>query len=157
MRAGLLVIALAMLGMTAGAEPPARSVRQLAWLQGCWEAASAERTVEEQWMAPRGNSMVGSSRTVRRGTLAGYELVVILERDDRLVYLAHPSGQPSAEFVSTMVTEQSVIFEDPEHDFPQRIGYLRRGSELLAWIEGSDRGEIRRIEFPYTRARCPGD
>jgi hypothetical protein len=147
----------AVLGVTASAEPPAGGVRQLAWLQGCWEAASAERTVEEQWMAPRGNSMVGSSRTVRRGTLAGYELVVILERDDRLVYLAHPSGQPSAEFVSTMVTEQSVIFENPEHDFPQRIGYRRRGSELLAWIEGSDRGEAKRIEFPYTRVRCPGD
>jgi hypothetical protein len=94
---------------------------------------------------------------VRRGTLAGYELVVILERDDRLVYLAHPSGQPSAEFVSTMVTEHSIIFDNPEHDFPQRIGYRRRGSELLAWIEGSDRGEVKRIEFPYTRVRCPGD
>jgi hypothetical protein len=101
--------------------------------------------------------MVGSSRTVRAGVLAGYELLVITERGDRLVYRAQPSGQAAAEFVSGMVGEGIVVFFNPEHDFPQRIGYQRRGAELLAWIEGSDRGEIRRIEFPYTRARCPGD
>jgi len=157
MRAGFLVIAATVVGAATSAGPPAEGVQRLAWLQGCWQATSAERTVEEQWMAPRGNSMVGSSRTVRGDTLAGYELVVITERGDRLVYRAHPSGQPSAEFVSTVVGDESIIFENPEHDFPQRIGYRRRGVELLAWIEGSDRGQIKRIEFPYTRVHCPGD
>jgi hypothetical protein len=146
-----------MLAAAAGSEPPGEDVRRLAWLEGCWEAASAERTVEEQWMAPRGNSMVGSSRTVRGSVLVAYELVVITQRGDRLVYQAHPSGQASAEFVSAAIGKASIVFENPEHDFPQKIGYQRRGGELFAWIEGSDRGQIKRIEFPYRRVRCAGD
>jgi hypothetical protein len=29
-------------------------IDQMAWMQGCWEQASGDWTVEEQWMAPRG-------------------------------------------------------------------------------------------------------
>jgi len=108
-------------------------------------------------MAPRGNSMLGVSRTVRGDSLVAYELVVVREQGDQLVYQAHPSGQASAEFVSRVVDEESVVFENLQHDFPQRVGYRREGQALLAWIEGTQEGELRRIEFPYRRAACPGD
>ena len=108
-------------------------------------------------MAPRGNSMLGISRTVHGDDLVAYELVVVREQGDQLVYHAHPSGQPSAEFVSRTVTEESIVFENLQHDFPQRIGYERQGAALLAWIEGTQEGEVRRIEFPYRRAACPGE
>ena len=52
--------------------------------------------------------MVGLSRTVRGGELVAYELIVIRERGDRLVYIAHPSGQPSAEVLSTTLSEEMV-------------------------------------------------
>jgi len=143
--------------VTVGGAPQGNAIQQLAWLQGCWEAASAGRTVEEIWAAPRGRSMVGLSRTVRGEELTEYELIVIRERGDRLVYIAHPSNQPSAEFLSTSLSEGSVAFENPAHDFPQRIGYRREGTSLLAWIEGSRNGQTRRVEFPYRRAACPGD
>ena len=132
------------------------AIQQLAWLQGCWESSSTARTVEEQWTAPRGRSMVGLSRTVRGGELVAYELVVIRERGDRLVYIAHPSGQPSAEFMSTALSEGSVVFENAGHEFPQRIGYRRQGPSLHAWIEGTEEGQERRVEFPYRRVSCPG-
>jgi hypothetical protein len=143
--------------VTVGGAPQGNAIQQLAWLQGCWVAASAERTIEELWTAPRGRSMVGLSRTVRGGELVAYELVVIRERGDRLVYIAHPSGQPSAEFLSTTLSEGSVVFENPGHDFPQRIGYRRQGPSLQAWIEGTKDGQARRVEFPYRRTACPGD
>ena len=106
-------------------------------------------------MAPRGNSMLGISRTVHGDDLVAYELVVVREQGDQLVYQAHPSGQPSAEFVSRTVTEESIVFENLQHDFPQRIGYERQGPVLMAWIEGTQEGEMRRVEFPYRRAACP--
>lgn len=131
-------------------------IARLSWLQGCWQAVSGERTVEEQWMAPRGRSMVGISRTVRGDALVGYELVVVQEEGDRVSYQAHPSGQPSAVFVSKLIAEETVVFENPQHDFPQRIGYQRKGADLLAWIEGAQGGQARRIEFPYRRVACAG-
>ena len=108
-------------------------------------------------MAPRGGSMVGSGRTVRGEKLVEYELVVIREDGDALVYQAHPSGQPSAEFRSTSVSDGRVVFENAGHDFPQRIGYQRQGASLQAWVEGSKDGRTRRIDFPYRRTICAGD
>ena len=135
----------------------ATGIQRLAWLQGCWEASSAERVVEEHWMAPRGDSMVGVSRTLRGERLVEYELVVIRQRAADLVYIAHPSGQASAEFIATSVATGRVVFENPEHDFPQVIGYERRGASLLAWVEGRQGEKVRRIEFPYRRTGCEGE
>jgi hypothetical protein len=130
-------------------------VERLAWMTGCWETKSPQGTIEEHWLAPRGQTMLGLGRTVRDGRTTEYEFVVLQKRDERLAYEAHPSGQPPAVFLSREVAETSVVFENAEHDFPQRVGYQQRGPDsLLAWIEGSRDGRVRRIEFPYTRVPC---
>ena len=159
--AAAMVAALA--GQRQAAGPPPASpatpvgIQRVAWLQGCWESVTPQRTVEEQWMAPRGRGMIGVGRTVRADVLAEYELVVIREQDDRLVYEAHPSGQPSATFPSRTIQESTVVFENLQHDFPQRVGYRRSGSDaLLAWIEGKQGTQVRRIDFSYRRVACPG-
>jgi hypothetical protein len=131
------------------------TVDRVAWLQGCWRSARGEATVEEQWMAPRGGTMLGMGRTVRGSKLVEYELVLIKEQDGRLAYEAHPSGQPTATFMATTASDSSVVFENPQHDFPQRVGYRRNGAEALeAWIEGQANGKSRRVDFSYQRARC---
>jgi hypothetical protein len=132
-------------------------IDRVAWLQGCWISESPQRTIEENWMAPRGGSMIGVARTTRDGTLVEYKLVVLREQKGQLEYEAHPSGQATTVFLSTVLDDSRVVFENPQHDFPQRIGYERKGPEaVLAWIEGNTGGKPRRIEFSYRRTRCPG-
>ncbi|MEJ2239053.1 MAG: DUF6265 family protein [Gemmatimonadales bacterium] len=124
-------------------------------MSGCWEARSETEVSEEQWMEPRGNSMLGMSRTLRDKTLVGYELVVIRADSASLVFQAHPSGQASAVFTQLTLSDTSVVFENPEHDFPQRIGYSQRGSDsLAAWIWGVSNGEARRVDFKHKRTAC---
>ena len=131
------------------------TIDRVKWLQGCWQTTRGEATIEEQWMAPRGGTMLGMGRTVRGGKIAEYELVLIKEQGAALAYEAHPSGQPSATFLSTTASDTSVVFENPKHDFPQRVGYQRDGSDgLQAWIEGEVNGKARRVDFAYRRARC---
>jgi hypothetical protein len=132
------------------------TVEQVGWLAGCWEHVTPQRRVEEHWMAPRGHTMLSAGRTISGEKLVEYEMVLIREEDGRLAYESHPSGQPSAVFLSRTVGAQEVVFENLQHDFPQRIGYKRDGNALLAWIEGSRNGQTRRVEFPYTRVACPG-
>jgi hypothetical protein len=157
MRVHVLVGVLVIVSVaTAGMQE--RGIERVRWLQGCWETVSPQRTIEEQWMAPRGRSMVGVSRTVQGDKLVEFELGVIRERDSGLAYEAHPSGQPSAVFLSRSLTDSTVVFENLQHDFPQRIGYQRNGpNSLLAWIEGTQQGRFRRVEFPYRRAACGGN
>jgi len=134
----------------------AQGVERLGWLAGCWEHRAASRTVEEYWMPPRGGTMLGMGRTVVRDSLIEHEATLIRMKGARLVYEATPSGQTPATFSAIVVTGDSVVFELPEHDFPQRVGYVRRGADsLLAFIEGTRNGATRRIPFPYARVSCP--
>jgi len=142
--------------LAGGAQPTApASIARLAWLSGCWEELSSRGTIEEQWTSPRAGTMLGTGRTVRGDTTAEYEFVVLREQDGRLAYEAHPSRQSPAVFMSSGVEGGRVVFENPEHDFPQRVGYERHGTDaLLAWIEGTPNGASRRIEFRYRRVSC---
>lgn len=109
-------------------------------------------------MAAGGGIMLGMGRTVRGDTLVEYEQLRIYPREGSLVYAANPSGQEPAEFVSTTVSDTLVVFENPAHDFPQRIVYRRIGADsLAASVEGVSRGKQRVQRFPYARASCaPG-
>jgi len=130
------------------------SLDRVAWLHGCWQTMGTPTVIEEQWMAPRGGTMIGMGRTVRDGRTTEYELVVLKEQDGRLAYEAHPSGQAPAVFLSREITDSSVLFENAEHDFPQRVGYRRSESGLAAWIEGTLKGQMRRVDFNYARVPC---
>ena len=107
-------------------------------------------------MAERSGTMLGMGRTVNARGLGDYELTLIKEDAGRLLFEAHPKGQPPATFAARAATADSVVFEAPEHDFPQRVGYRRVGADsVLAWVEGTMNGKLRRIEFPYARVPCP--
>jgi uncharacterized protein DUF6265 len=132
-----------------------QSIATVAWMQGCWQSSTPERSVYEQWTAPQAGSMLGVGRTVRGERLIEYEFVLLQERDGRLAYEAHPSGQPSAVFTSSTVGDAMVVFENPEHDFPQRVGYRKEGADaVVAWVEGTEKGKPRRLEFSYHRVAC---
>jgi hypothetical protein len=146
----LLIIASARGGETQGP-----LIGKLGWLAGCWERASGEKRVEEQWMKPRGGTMFGMGRTVVGEKTSEYEQMQIREEAGQLVFTAKPSGQEEASFRSIEVTGTSVVFENQAHDFPQRVIYRRQeDGSLLARIEGEDSGKARSVDFPMQRVTC---
>lgn len=136
---------------------PTLSVENLRWLAGCMEMRSGDRIVEEHRMDLRAGSMLGMARTTTSGALMEYELTLIQEKAGRIVFEAHPSGQPPAVFAARNANADSVVFEAPEHDYPQIVGYRRSGPDsVIGWIDGKQGGKGQRIEFPYRRVPCPG-
>ena len=92
--------------------------------------------------------MLGVSRTVSRGKMVGFEYLRIVERDGGLVYIAQPGGAPPTEFVLTKLGTTRAVFENPRHDFPQRIVYeLSAEGRLSASIGFAKGGRPRRFEF----------
>lgn len=139
-----------------GHAPATPSVETLRWLAGCLEMRSGDRLVEEHRMDLRAGSMLGMGRTTTSKGLQDYELTLIHQPAGKLVFEAHPSGQPSAVFSATSANADSVVFEAPEHDYPQIVGYRRSGPDsVIAWIDGRQGGKHQRIEFPYRRVTCP--
>ena len=107
-------------------------------------------------MRPRGGAMLGVSRTTRRDSVVEYEQLRIFDRGGRTVYAAIPSGQAPAEFETSVTSDTAVTFENPAHDFPQRIIYRKRGADsLFARVEGTMNGAVRGFDIPYRRVACP--
>jgi Domain of unknown function (DUF6265) len=135
----------------------AADVSALSWMAGCWRQESSGRVVDEVWMAPRGDGMLGMSRTVAKGRIVEHEFLQIRVQEGRLVYVAKPSRQPEATFTAVAASAREVIFENPAHDFPQRILYrLQPDGNLAARIEGTEKGQTRGIDFPMVRVACAG-
>ena len=144
----------AMFVLPASASPD--SISDLAWLSGCWAASNQEAGSREQWMPPAGGTMLGVNRTVRDSKTVAFEFMRIIERDDGgLEFIASPSGKGTTSFFMVSVNDREVIFENPDHDFPQRIIYrLLSDEDLLGRIEGTINGKARAVDFPMKRTEC---
>ena len=142
--------------------PPATSAQEpatvaaLSWLAGCWASVGGEAGSGEQWTVPAGKTMLGTSRTVRNTKTVAYEFLQIRQTEaGEIEYVAKPSGQAEAAFLLVRLSEREVVFENPDHDFPQRIMYrLRAEGNLEARIEGTVNGEVRTVDFPMERVDC---
>lgn len=133
-------------------QSPGADVDRLSWLSGCWTQPRTNGLVEEQWMAPRGGSMLGMSRTVIGDKTVEFEFIRIAVVNGVLSYVAKPSGQAEATFPMKSIEDGVVAFEDLAHDFPQRIIYRRTpDGTVTARVEGTVKGEVRGRDFPYRR------
>ena len=134
----LLGATLALLLM--GQAAPSARVDDLAWMSGRWEADAAGRWTEESWSAPRGGVMLGFSRSGREDALREFEFLRLEAGADGVpVYLAQPGGRsPAVPFRLTARDGTSATFDNPAHDFPQRIRYQRDGDTMTATISAID-------------------
>jgi hypothetical protein len=153
--AALAVLAAGVLAASSGNTlEPDGDIEQLRWMSGCWESTQGGLIVEERWLAPRGGLMLGIGRTLRNGRAVGHEFLRIFERDGGLVLEAHPSGQAATAFRAVVVSDAAAVFENPEHDFPQRIIYRPAPDSLLARIEGEVEGRVRGMDIRMGRIVC---
>ncbi len=153
----LMLLATIAAGAQASAPPAgAPSIKDVAWIAGCWDATRNGRHVAEHWMAPEGGTMMGVSRTTAGDKTTEWEFLIIRQGAQGLDYVAKPSRQPEATFTAARASANEVVFENPAHDFPKRIIYKRDGDSLTASIEGPMNGQNRRIDFSYRKAACGG-
>ena len=152
-----LVLLCLIFSSLAFAQAQPATINDFAWLAGCWERSGNGWEGVEQWMKPAGATMLGMSRTVANGKLREFEFLQLRTKEDGTIhYVALPSGQQETWFKLVKSAEHEAVFENLEHDFPQRIGYRTDGANrLLAWVEGTMNGTARRIDFTYQRVACP--
>jgi hypothetical protein len=131
-------------------------IEGLGWIAGCWAMDDGKESTQENWMKPAGQSMIGMSRTVSGGKTVFTEYLQIREMNGQLAYIVSLglNAKPTL-FKLIKSSESEVVFENPEHDFPQRIIYRRESSEaLFARIEGQEKGVKKSIDFPFKRIKC---
>lgn len=137
------------------AEDKKATLDQIAWLAGCWESPDGSGDYDERWMPPKGQTMLGMSRTVQDGKTVAWEFLRIHQEADGIYYTSNPSGQSQASFKLIECREGHVVFENATHDFPQRIMYkVDKDGALMASIEGKSDGTFKKVDFPMRRGKC---
>jgi Domain of unknown function (DUF6265) len=129
-------------------------IADLSWMAGSWTGESRGIQMEEHWTAPNGNSMVGIHRDTGKGRTLLFEFLRIEQQGDQIVYLSMPNGRsPATPFPLKEVSGTRVVFENPAHDFPQRIIYWKDGNDLRARIEGTQNGKPAGEEWRWSPGR----
>jgi len=97
--------------------------------------------------------MLGVNRTAQ-GESGSFEFLRIAIDGERLAYFASPGGKAPTAFHLAELDGKHVVFENPEHDFPQRILYwIDDEGRLHGRIEGTEDGETRGFEWHWERVR----
>lgn len=152
----LLVLVAMALPLLAQADDVAR-VTQLSWMTGCWGFSGGGSSYEEVWLAPTLNNMLGLSHRVSDdGITREFEFLrVVTSGGGGFDYVAQPKGEPPTKFNMLESRGTRVVFENTDHDFPQRIIYeYRAPDQLNARIEGKQNGQLTGINFPMKRKAC---
>lgn len=129
------------------------SLDDLEWLAGHWvlmsgdpetgyELTDAQSGSEEVWTLPKGGVMLGVGRVVRPGRSTFFEYLRIEDRGGKLVLIASPMGEGTTGFPLVRLEERLAVFENPEHDMPQRITYSRVGDRLRGETSGNEGGVV---------------
>ena len=123
------------------------------FLVGNWASQTERASLEEFWTTAAGGIMLGLNRSVEPGKRAFFEFLRIEVREDGVYYVAAPRGGAATSFKYVASKGEGIVFENLEHDFPQRIGYRMQGDQLVAYIEGQHNGQTRTSQWRWTRVR----
>ena len=130
------------------ADSPATA--DLGWLSGHWCLESGGALIEELWLPPRGNLMLGVGRTVKDGKVLTFEFMRIESDTDVTNYISQHDGEAPVTFRMTASGANWARFENPAHDFPKRVEYRRTPKVMHAEIAGPDKdGKESVMRFEY--------
>jgi Domain of unknown function (DUF6265) len=149
------VVAVVMLILTGAVR--AAPAPDLSWLSGDWRRCKDGEVVEERWLGPRGDLLIGANLSSSKGK-ASFENLRITRSDESWTYWASPMGRTPVPFRMIEAGAERAVFANPEHVFPARIVYWREGDELLARIEGTIKDKPAAVEWRFakgTAADCP--
>jgi hypothetical protein len=147
------MLAFAVVGslLTRGGQNPKPALNDLSWMAGSWVGTTQGVEMEEHWTAAKGGSMIGIHRDVAKGRTVSFEFLRIEMVKDQITYLSMPGGRsPATPFPLKELSGSRVVFENPAHDFPQRIIYWKDGNDLRARIEGTMNGKAGSEEWRWS-------
>lgn len=115
------------------------TIDDLSFLAGCWEGDLGDGSViRETYTAPRGGTMLGNSQVAAGGKTHFFEFIQLAQTESGVAYRPSPNAKDSVAFPLATLDGTAVVFENPAHDFPQRIAYTLVGEKLTARIERLD-------------------
>lgn len=130
-------------------------LEKMNWLLGSWGHTSKEGTLAENWVKANDSVYKGESFFIIGKDTVFAEYVDLAETNGKLIYSASAKGQNNEKpvpFTMTSGDDKTTVFENPEHDFPNKITYNRVNNDsLVATISGMQKGKPATETFAMKR------
>jgi hypothetical protein len=120
-------------------------IKKTDWLLGKWENKIDEGILSESWKRLNDSTFQAESFFIKDKDTLHFEKITLQQKGENLIYSATVKGQNNDKPVSfnmTSETEKKLVFENPKHDYPQKITYtLINKDSLVAEISGIQLGK----------------
>ncbi len=132
-------------------------IKMARWFLGEWENKSAEGTLVENWKKANDSTYYGQSYFIKNKDTLHFETITLQQNGEELFYNAKVIGQnedKSVRFKMTNSSENQLVFENPNHDYPQKISYTKKSNDsLVAEISGVQLGKPSSEKFLMKKIR----
>jgi hypothetical protein len=132
-------------------------MKEAEWLLGNWTNQSEAGLAIEHWIKKNDSMFIGESYFIIGNDTASSERMSLEQHGDVMTYnptVRDQNNNQRIEFTLTGFTEKQLIFENPKHDFPQKIIYNQVNPDsIFAEISGKMNGENKTISFPFCKLK----
>jgi hypothetical protein len=131
-------------------------LEKMNWLIGNWKNEMAEGVLTETWNKENDSTFSGTTYFIinKKDTIHS-EVIILTQINDELVYRPTVKGQNNDEpvdFKLSSESENSFSFENPKHDYPQKIVYKKvNETSLVATISGMQQGKQSQESYPMKK------
>lgn len=148
----LILLAVAALILSAASHTEIK-YKDLEWITGNWHLDAGEIQVYENWKKGKDESYVGEAWVLQGRDTIVTEHIKIEKIGPHWVYIAQINdGNPVLFTLKENSDAKNLVFENMEHDNPQRIIYKWvNKNEIYAATEATVDGQDIRDEYPYKR------
>lgn len=130
-------------------------INKMTWLEGIWENKMPDGTLTETWTKVNDSTFNGKTLFIKEKDTIHNEKIVLSQKGETLYYTPTVIGQNNdepIEFKMTNSTENEFVFENPKHDYPQKIVYKKLNStNLVATISGKQLGKASSESYPMKK------
>jgi hypothetical protein len=132
-------------------------IKAARWLLGNWENNSADGNLSETWKKVNDSTFQAESYFIKEKDTLHFETITLKQKGEELTYNAAVKGQNDDKPVSfklTTATEKQLVFENPKHDYPQKISYTQiTPDSLVAKISGIQQGKPSSEQFSMKKTK----
>lgn len=143
------VALIALLAACAHTTSEPSNVGAFGWLTGCWQSTNG--ATQEIWTESYEGLLFGHSVTVRDGRVVFFEDLRITPTQNGADFSASPGGATPTVFELIDQDATMARFENPKHDYPQIITYVRDAERLTATTSLIDGAQSRVFSFTACR------
>lgn len=131
-------------------------LEKMSWLVGEWENKMPDGVLTETWTKANDSTFTGKTLFIKDKDTLHSEEIVLTQKGETLLYIPTVKGQndnkPIEFKMSETKTENEFAFENPAHDYPQKIVYKKvSDTNLVATISGKQQGKQSSESYPMSK------